>query len=57
LKYSRLLVLDGLKQRLLEDLIAIEAAAASEAQSPKPNIEQEVELARLEVLDGPGPIR
>jgi peptidyl-prolyl cis-trans isomerase C len=40
----------GLKQRLLEDLIAIEAAAAAEAQSPKPNIEQEVELDRLEVL-------
>jgi peptidyl-prolyl cis-trans isomerase C len=40
----------GLKQRLLEDLIAIEAAAAAEAQSPKPNIEQEVELARLDVL-------
>jgi peptidyl-prolyl cis-trans isomerase C len=40
----------GLKQRLLEDLIAIDAAALAEEQSPKPGIEQEVELARLEVL-------
>jgi peptidyl-prolyl cis-trans isomerase C len=40
----------GHKQRLLEDLIAIEAAAAAESQSPKPGIEQEVELSRLEVL-------
>jgi peptidyl-prolyl cis-trans isomerase C len=40
----------GLKQRLLEDLIAIEAAALAEEQSPKPGIEREVELTRLEVL-------
>jgi peptidyl-prolyl cis-trans isomerase C len=40
----------GLKQRLLDDLIAIEAAAVVEAQTPKPGIDQEVELARLDVL-------
>src|SRR5882762_4042645 len=40
----------GLKQRLLEELIGIEAAALAEQQSPKPGIEQEVELSRLEVL-------
>jgi peptidyl-prolyl cis-trans isomerase C len=39
-----------LKQRLLEDLIAIKAAAAAEARSPRPDIEEEVELARLGVL-------
>src|SRR5258708_4594350 len=39
----------GLKHRLLEDLIAIEAAALAEEQPQKPNTKQEGDLARLEI--------
>jgi peptidyl-prolyl cis-trans isomerase C len=40
----------GLKQHLMDELIATEAAAAAGAQSVKPADEQELELARLDAL-------
>jgi len=40
----------GLKKRLLDDLIGIEATAAAGAPLAKPTDEQAIELARLEIL-------